>query len=256
MNKKKEWVTNEAQDFTLENIQRLFLGQIPAVIIKNFISKDQCSKILENLKTRSEDSYAHVDVKVYRYGLSFSEKYANGQLQNYFDQVAFYYEDFEKIFSPLGRNPIFTIVDKFGPNASVMQDNNRKYFAGTFRYINGHAPIHFDYAPLECPDQKLAQVQYQLTFNLYLKTSKSGGALHVYDDQGGFENKDEFKEKNYFHYRDEFTERKKFVYEPVQGDLLFFNSQNFHEILAPSEMRITQSAFIGLLPNEKIIFWS
>ncbi|WP_307878340.1 hypothetical protein [Acinetobacter seifertii] len=44
---------------------------------------------------------------------------------------------------------------------------------------------------------------------------------------------------------------------PEVGDLIIFNTQNFHEVLGnPNGYRISQTSFFGLREDESLGFWS
>lgn len=139
----------------------------------------------------------------------------------------------------------------------IAKENNYlgKYFAGLIRHINV-ALLHLDFAQLDAPDWKIGCCMEQLSWNLYIRVPKSGGECIVHNRQW-CTNDEKYKLPNSYGYDPSLVENSQTKYiAPVLGDLVLFNSRNFHQVLPGQGERITMSSFIGRVPTGDLVFWS
>jgi len=102
---------------------------------------------------------------------------------------------------------------------------------------------------------KIEEVEKQLSWNLYLN-QPVGGDLKVYSRF--YELKDEAKRVKGEYYYDYslVKDAQVFSYTPRVGEIVVFNSRNFHEVLPVSGDRFSLSSFIGKFPNGDLGLWS
>jgi len=131
------------------------------------------------------------------------------------------------------------------------------YYVGLFRFFDpgAFAYIHFDYAPYDWKGWAIEEINQQISFNLYLKLPKTGGELVVYNKQWEKEKYNKYRLPDSiasYGYNEDLVKDVEYLeYAPRKGDLLFFNSRNFHEVKKGDDFRLSMSSFIGRKDDDK-----
>ena len=121
----------------------------------------------------------------------------------------------------------------------------------------------------DCQGWEIGHIAAQITWNILL-AAVAGGETIIYDRQWQGVADDVLFRKPLpsYAYSPTGLQGKLFkVMPPVEGDVTFFNSRNFHEVKpcdrtmdGPKEvMRLTMSSFVGLLEGragKELILWS
>jgi hypothetical protein len=206
--------------------------------------------------------YEHVVAPVAKLGLVQMEAYLKGDKARYFGGVIAANAATSCVFEGVCGNPLYSLIRIFseltGRPAAIADEGNAfgPYFAGTFRRITGPGHIHFDFGAAETRDWLISNVTAQLSWNLYLSSHEVGGELIVYETQWHPDLAHHQVLGEYFFEPAAVAGGRQLVYSPCRGDVVVFNSRNFHEIKAPEAPRYTQSSFIGALPDGTLAFWS
>lgn len=254
-----KWLTLNDCEINSKNLQALFKNQIPAIRIPKFASSGECEKLSLAIENIGFDFYENVEPPIGRIGITQFE-YGNTRKFDYFNAVKRATETYKKVaslsFDPLERLTEFLRYNV--PNkVQVAYDNEAysHYFAGLIRHIN-IALLHMDFARLDAPNWEIGSITSQLAWNLYVKEPSQGGICKVYNRQ--WEPEDEkYKIPNSYGYDYSLVAGSEIKQNfPVIGDLVIFNSRNFHEVLPAIGERITISSFIGKMPGGDIVFWS
>jgi hypothetical protein len=122
-----------------------------------------------------------------------------------------------------------------------------------------HLLPHADFAPYDAADWSISAADSQLTWNIYLGCSPTGGAARVYRRPWTDDDDQHRDPGNYSHSAEIVAGCESVELEPRVGDLTLFNSRNFHEVDASGDhdLRVTLSSFIGRLRHpDRLIFWS
>ncbi len=129
------------------------------------------------------------------------------------------------------------------------------YFAGSFRNVMTLGHIHFDFAPFEAVGWNIDAVESQLSWNLYLN-QPMGGELRVYNR--AYQPADEALRvpKQYYYENAVVAGVEQFTYHPKIGDVVIFNSRNFHEVTQVTGDRYSLSSFIGRTTSGELHLWS
>lgn len=255
------WSHAQAAKLDKDSILDLFSFRIPAILVKGFLAPQYCERITHKLRLKEMGGYAHTSqTAVFKLGLSHMEHFLKSEEAAYFSKVPQMEAEFREIFDGICENPTQLLTQEFralGFSAENAADPAGKYFAGGFRRIDGHVPPHFDYHALEAKNCLPAKSLAQLSWNLYLSTPRAGGELIVHELLGGPDVEHLKMGSTPYYDLSSRNDVRRYQYEPSVGDLVLFNSRCFHEVL-PSEAgtRFTQSSFIGLLDNDRVIFWS
>ncbi|KAI0502804.1 hypothetical protein F5B22DRAFT_640628 [Xylaria bambusicola] len=243
------WFTFGEETLSSESIQRLLENRIPVVREKQFLTAEECRKLLEITKTH--------------------------EISEYFDNVENARSLQARWKTEAGIDIVHRIAEKLheitGIPVEIAQDGGREYFAGMVRASDAGIDVHADWAPYEAPAWAISKISRQLTWNILLN-EVPGGETIIYDRQWRAPEDDlKWRPAHRTHsYQKRMLEGRPFKVMPaVPGDLTFFSPRNFHEVL-PCETssaqptaatRFTVSSMVGLKPAQgsepaKFVLWS
>lgn len=249
-------------------VNQLSDNTIAAVRIPNAYTKDELATILDNISRNGVTWYPNFEFKQGRIGISATE-YAskiNGK-DAYFMLEAESSKIRDKIF-PNKLDPVQKMLNFFsqGFDASIAHEpapgnENEKYFTGLVRSMCKASTTHFDFAPHQLPGWGVARAQSQLSALIYLQTAGQGGELTIYNRQWNEDdekyNKD-INEKGPNGFKSDFLEGVDSVtIEPAQGELVIFNSKNFHKVeaMTTEAPRLSVNSFVSLI-DDKLQLWN
>lgn len=269
------WRTLEDQPLTRASIRDLFENTIPTIRHEKFLSKEECQKSVEVIKTHQIGSYNEKIVfpRVGSVGITqFDHK----------NDKSTYFKGVDEANTLQNRLRQEGNIDILGYVAALLQkttglttriarEGDQEYFAGLLRAVDNYIQIHPDYGPYDGPDWEIGSISSQLTWNVLLKRIHGGDTI-IYDRQWQGVQDDAVFQKAFPRYAYAPTGIQGCIFkalQAVEGDLTFFNSRNFHEVKPcdqawdrPEEVvRYTMSSFVGLLPRKEdsppcLILWS
>jgi hypothetical protein len=249
---------------TEENMDLLIDFKIPGIIVKNFIPPEVCQVVAERLREIEFGTYDHLeDIPVYHIGVCHNQ-WAHDDKDIYFSKKSQAQQSIDKVYEFLNINPVDAVIDAFesrtGRKASIFEEPGfGQYFAGAFRSFRGHGKLHVDHAPSHIHQPwEITKIQRQLTWNIYYTMLDTGGELVIYDTIHTPQNETMKVSDDYYFPYEVLEGPEKVVIEPEVGDLIIFNTQNFHEILGNNGggHRISQTSFIGLKQDGSLGLWS
>jgi Rps23 Pro-64 3,4-dihydroxylase Tpa1-like proline 4-hydroxylase len=136
--------------------------------------------------------------------------------------------------------------------------SNQHYFAGLIRII-GRTRLHFDWAPHDALDWTIGQITAQLAWNIYLQAGERGGTTRVYHRAWQLED-ESYREPGSYAFDPALVQNDACVeIVPRAGELVLFNSRNYHEVdkVEGARQRMSISSFIGLLRSRQTLaLWS
>ncbi|ALF56359.1 hypothetical protein ACX27_12185 [Nostoc piscinale CENA21] len=242
-----------------ENLQALLRNEIPSIRISKFSSIEECHKLALAIEKVGFDFYRNVEPPIGRIGTTQFE-YRNRDKSGYFDAVKKASQTYNKVTS-LAFDPLKRLATILRQNVSSKieiayeNENYGYYFAGLIRQIN-IALLHIDFAQLDAPDWRIGNISSQLVWNLYIKAPSQGGICKVYNRQWQPDD-EKYKIPGSYGYNSSLVANSEVKQNiPITGDLVIFNSRNFHEVLPGIGERITISSFIGKMPGGDLVFWS
>ncbi|MDZ8189306.1 MAG: hypothetical protein RMX96_31265 [Nostoc sp. ChiSLP02] len=242
-----------------QNFQALLKNEIPSIRIPKFASSEECNKLALAIEKVGFDFYRNVEPPIGRIGITQFE-YRNRDKLGYFDAVKKANTTYNQVtslsFDPLKRLAT-TLRQNVSSKVKIAYEDEAygDYFAGLIRQIN-IALLHIDFAQLDAPNWRIGNITSQLVWNLYVKAPSQGGICKVYNRQ--WQPKDEkYKIPDSYGYDSSLVANSEVKHNiPLIGDLVIFNSRNFHEVLPGIGERITISSFIGQMPGGDLVFWS
>ncbi|MEZ8273196.1 hypothetical protein AB6C54_18430 [Vibrio splendidus] len=254
------WITNELCELNEKNMNLLLDFKIPGIIVRNFIEPETCQIVAERL----EASYGHMEGVPVNQQVMCHNRYSHMKKSIYFFKKNKAEKELQSIYKDLKLNPVQMVIDtlKEGTNRSVgiyEEEGFGEYFAGAFRSFKGHGKLHVDHAPSHIQqDWIVTKLLRQLSWNIYYTNYKDdGGELIIYDTIHTKEN-DKLKIEDDYYFPYEVLESDIHCkVKPGNGDLIIFNTQNFHEIMGHSNgCRISQTSFMGLNEDGTLKLWS
>lgn len=167
------------------------------------------------------------------------------------------------LFNSINLNVLDYILSFFKKtliNIEIPKENNDLYYSGLIRQIS-RAYLHFDFAPYDAFGWAIENVINQLAWNVYMQTSETGGEIKIYDQQWQPKIFDSHKMENNngsYGFKESVVKNIRSIsIQPEVGDLVLFNSRNFHEVLSASDTkRISISSFLGQFSDGNWIAWS
>lgn len=246
----------ETIGLSLDSLDDLFENRVAAVRVPRFASVAECDAFCRSADAHGYDYYQGVVPPIGKIGITQFESGAGG-MDSYFSKAREAAETLQRLtessFDPLAR--VLAAFAEFAQPSIASQENIGSYFAGLVRQIRT-ALLHVDWGPLDAPGWEIGGIDAQLAWNIYLKAPFGGGECVVYNRQWRATD-ERLKLPDSYGYCDSVVagaERLHLV--PRVGDLVLFNSRNFHEVRATMEERITISSFVGRKRNGDICLWS
>ncbi len=245
---------------TAENLNLLFRNKIPFIRISAFATPKECKSVISAAEAHTGfNFYRNVEPRIDRIGNTVFE-YNSISADSYFANSVEAARLQERIFA-----------DSFDAVARMMQRLHRHagmparratrasgtpYYAGLIRRIEQGTLLHIDFAPAEQRDWDVANVECQLAWNLYLRTSdKDEGRTHVYERQ--WQPTDDAHREGSYGYAWHLVEgSRKANFLPCVGEVVIFNTRNYHYVDATSGERVTVTSAIGNLPHGEVVLWS
>ncbi|AUH49402.1 hypothetical protein CXB49_00380 [Chromobacterium sp. ATCC 53434] len=256
------WIRNELCALTEENLNLLMDFKIPGIIVENFIPVETCERVAQRLRETAFDNYDHLkDIPVHHIGLCHNQ-WAHSEKPIYFDKKDQAQQVIDEIYDSLNIDPVAMVIDALAqtgrPVGLFEEPGFGQYFAGAFRSFRGHGRLHADHAPSHIKQPwSVTEISRQMTWNIYYSMLNTGGELVIYDTIHTAAN-DHMKVPGEYYFPYEVLEREDHLrIRPKVGDLILFNTQNFHEILGNTDgHRISQTSFIGLKQDGSLGLWS
>ncbi|HEU4403937.1 MAG TPA: hypothetical protein VFS43_01385 [Polyangiaceae bacterium] len=257
------WIKQELCELTEENLNLLLNFKIPGIIIKGFLPRETCHAVAERLRAMSFANYGHLkDIPVHQVGLCHNE-WAHVEKSVYFSKKDQAQAIVDGIYQGLTIDPVRMVIDAIAsrgkrPAGLFEEPGFGSYFAGAFRSFRGHGRLHADHAPSHIRQPwAVTEISRQMTWNVYYSMLNHGGELVIYDTIHTSEN-DTMKVPGEYYFPYEVLEGPDHLkITPEVGDMIMFNTQNFHEILGNTDgHRISQTSFIGLKKDGSLGLWS
>lgn len=257
------WITSELCELNEQNMDLLLAFKIPGIRIENFIAPELCERIAQRLRNLSFETYGHLkDIPVQHVGVCHNQ-WAHQDKSVYFEKIEAARHLVAELYAGLNVDPVEMVMQaiagRTGRRVGLFEEpGHGKYFAGAFRSFRGHGRLHADHAPSHIKQPwAVTAIQRQLTWNIYFSMLRSGGEVVIYDTIHTAKN-DVMKVPGEYYFPYEVLEREDHVkIRPNVGDLIIFNTQNFHEILGNTDgYRISQTSFMGLRPDGSLGLWS
>ena len=253
------WVARGDARLTAGSLSALLANEIPFIRVPDFAEAGECERLLAAAARRGFDAYRNVEPRIDRFGNTVFEFNGMSRLE-YFQRNrelgAAQTQIFEASFDPVHRI-IALLWSRAGRRAEVARnDRGEPYYAGLIRRIEAGTQVHVDFAPGEQPGWEVDRVTHQLSWNLYLRVPPGmGGRTHIFHRQWD-PSCNVYKSGSYGYDPSVVEGIESASFQPVRGELVLFNTRNFHFVEPAGGDRITVTSAIGRLPDDGLILWS
>lgn len=256
----QDWNEQLVTSLDPNSFRMLLDNKVSSIRIPNFASYRECEDLVKSASKVGFSAYRDVVPKINKLGLTAFE-YDKISKEKYFEdrQAAVHtqYSVFEQSFDPLQRMHGL-IRDRTNYFPRIAEEKGfGKYYAGLIRRIEEGTLLHIDYAPIEQSHwNEITTVKHQLAWNLYLRVSNPDeGHTSIYNKL--WDGQDEaYKGDSYGYDPALVSGHRKAQFKPVTGDVVIFNTQNFHQVDPTEGERVTFTSAMGTLANNELIFWS
>lgn len=255
----RSWADRGTDVLTSDTLQQLMDNLVPYIRLPGFAGKAACDALADCVVNAAFGSYRGVEPRIDRMGCTVFEYDAVGK-GDYFAASRLAAEARDRLFlvsfDPLDMM-IRLLSGNTGRRTSVAKSRaGQSYYAGLFRRIVQGTKLHVDYAPAEQRGWEICDVKHQLTWNLYLKVDGgSSGHTTVYCRQWRPED-NRFKEGSYGFNREVVAGSEHATFQPAVGEVVLFNTKNYHEVVPSLGDRITVTSAIGETSQGDLILWS
>ncbi|KAI0538362.1 hypothetical protein GGR58DRAFT_513067 [Xylaria digitata] len=259
------WTTFQEQKMSKQSLFDLFAGNIPVIRQEEFLSLEECAKMVEVLKDHKIGIYDinHVWPRVDKEGYFAKVKEACSLQDRWRDELGI--DVVERV--------MHSLKTASGMIVRCAREEEKDYFAGVIRAIDTGIQIHADYAPFEGNGWEIGRIVAQMSWNILLNPT-AGGDTFIFDRQWQAPKDDLAWRKAFpkYAYDPRIVDGHALkVVKPTPGDLYWINPRNFHEVRAcdiskdsadkGALTRYTVSSFAGFVPAhdgepDTIILWS
>jgi hypothetical protein len=247
-----------------ECIKSLISGESLALRIPNFISKDTCNFVAKKILERQDKGNYNKAEEIGRIGLAHFEIDNADKFNEYHDNAVKNTLRLRNIFEPYLSpvDKLRLILDEiWAPGASIEILYGRKCFVGICRIIDPSIELlaHNDRLDRDSPDSYQAiSLLGQLSANIFIQVPNIGGGLRIWSKQPESEIDYQKLKSGSYGIKLEALGKPSVIIQPEQGDLIIFNTRNYHGVAAGSGgARINVGMFIGYRGEAApLTYWS
>jgi hypothetical protein len=242
-------------------LDQLFGGTIAGLCIPAFLSPAECAQLRQRADALEFSDYVSVFPSIGRVGLTVFEYDRLGK-HRYFEAVADAQQRLERVTQGVC-DPVARVRERIASLAPTRrveiaeEPGHGQYFAGLLRRIESGTLIHVDFAPSEQPSWSVGGVDSQAVWNIYLDVpSTDPGVIRVWQRQWSPED-ERYKIADSYGYRpDVVADSLSAEIEPRLGMLVMINTRHFHQVSPADGARLTISAALGRLGDDRLVMWS
>ncbi|MEN9774459.1 MAG: hypothetical protein RL322_1529 [Pseudomonadota bacterium] len=245
-----------------DSLLALLDNRIPAIHVPGYVSPAQCEQFCRAVRSAPLRHYS-VQPPVAYVGMAQYEYRWNRPKADYFSDVAAAEQSCQAIFDA-GFDPVSQVIESLeaawaGPVGRAQEPGLGHYFAGIIRLAGGGIKLHADYAPINAPGWSVADLDAQIGWNIYFEVPDVGGDTIVYGEPWQADLVDGQAPPSYGLDHAALAEAPSYRFHPRQGELVFFNVRNPHEVLGADgagSSRVSIGAFVGRMPDGRLVLWS
>lgn len=247
-----------------KSLQEIIQKEKLAVLISRFMPEDVCKKLQKNIEDLGVDWYPNCTGKQGRIGIGATEfSHRQDGKETYFSSIGQAEKNLQRILDGT-KNPcdqLIELINPHFPTARASEVGYGNYFCGLIRAMGSASTLHYDFAPTQARGWSIDRIGEQLAVVFYFSLPESGGSLRIYERRWTAEDEahnNDVAEKGPFGFSEDFLSGVPFVeVMPKIGDVIIFNSRNFHMVTTPDDgsVRFSMNAFLGSCDNS-LIMWN
>jgi hypothetical protein len=253
------WSESGVDRLTKDSLRKLLNNKIPYIRIQNFASPQECKALITEVECQEFGLYDNVMPPIERIGCTVFESYRN-KSEGYFQLGKREAQKRDRIFSS-SFNPLDRLISMLagvsGRDVGIARNQfGEYYYAGLLRKIEQGTELHIDFAPAEQDDWEICDVVNQLAWNLYLQVGASGSGQILIHDRAWEPEDEAYKHGSYGYHMDLVKDCDLVTLNPQKGEVILFNTRNYHLVTPSKGTRVTVASAIGELPDSQLVFWS
>lgn len=250
------WRTNQTARFSAAGMRALFNNEIPAIRIPVFATRAECDALLTAIYSLTFRNTHFNPASVQRIGPScFGFK---DRKDAYFEAAGRYTTDWKR----LGAHAVDPVRRLVATMADAGIDLRRAYEPGYGHYApsfikkrTGSQLLHTDTATM-MDGWVLRKNTTQVAWNLYVKLAQGHDSTTIYDRVEKPGDEKFTSEYQDYYLEDVVGNADSVTIRPAVGDLIFFNSYNYHRVHSSDKDRITIGGFLAPAVSEAAIYWA
>jgi hypothetical protein len=251
--------SNPSSVLTKETLGQLISGEIPTIHLEGFCSEEECKKLTDSANANGFDLYRNTFPPIGRIGLARYD-YTAFERANYFEKynetTEMLRQIYARAFDPVTRF-MRLLADRCEVEVAPASERGfGEHSIGVFRNFGKGSPVHMDFVPFEAKGWDVSQVKAHLSWNVYLSLSGLGGRTSIYKKMWQIED-EIFRLQESYGYEDALVrDIPRYTFSPRLGEVVFFNSRNYHRVESTTGNRLTCGSFFG--PSQggnKFLFW-
>ncbi|MBJ2217522.1 2OG-Fe(II) oxygenase [Pseudomonas sp. MF7453] len=262
----------ELEQLDSQSLSKLISGQVLAIRVPDFANEKTSARLIHSIsETAKLEQYSHETYEgghvvqhfygVHRWGTPFNSTYgkATGSeaQRKYYADAAHMRSLIDRICAPQ-QPPIQALMQQLqaiwpqGAVAAAFQ--GQPMFCGIIRAMFPETAHLSETVPhVDCLPRSVAELEQQLSANIYLQTPPSGGELIIWDTPAfAYDEVKRFEGAQLPEQRLQTPLRIR----PRKNELVIINTRRPHAICGfDSGTRISMQSFIGYIPGEPFYFW-
>lgn len=257
------WEDEGVHELSPGSLDALLGNRIAAIGVPSFASADECAALVAAV---DEELFLYSPLQAPPIGRLGITQYSHckGPPERYFaaleDARAPVRRIFGRSFDPVARL-MARVRQMCASHVEIARsEEHGEYGAGLVRVIHEYAGLHFDFVPIEIEEKgwDIDDIDAQISWNLHVSAATTGGACVVYDRQCIVEHEAAKADPDDLLADRALVEgRARVSLTGAVGDVMLFNTRNYHEILpCRGGRRLTVSSFIGRKPDGRLVLWS
>ena len=258
------WSQIKSPVITKENLEAVLDNKVSFLSIEGFLDRRDCESLLRALSNGKLGGYDYnfdqeLTPECEHYMTTHYLFEENSHKEVYFKEAKKSLEQYEELVKEAG-------VEAFGQLQSALRaagyeveeatENGYRYSSAMVRNLIEGASLHPDYAPFLAVDWAIKNIDRQLAWNIYLDMPAKGGETVVYNKPWIKEDDRFIKGSSYAYDPEVIASKERAAIKPKVGDLVIFNSRNFHEVSkGEGGRRWTMGGHLATTPEGKILSW-
>ncbi|MFI6044218.1 hypothetical protein ACIA8C_21485 [Nocardia sp. NPDC051321] len=253
------WNLVRAEKLDAELLKALLDNEIAAVSVPEFLSEQTCRDAVEGIERSGLDYYLNVEPPVGRIGITqYEHRRGEENRRAYLAAAPAANQRRRAVFAQSG-DLLELVTDAIAAawpgTVGLAYEGDQQYFAGLVRVIR-KGLLHCDWAPNDAPGWAIGSVDAQITWNVFCQVPESGGVTNVYNRPWDPDAEQSLVPDSYAYDASLVDGCAHVRIEPSPGELVLFNSRNFHSIESSEGVeRISVSSFVGRIGSD-LVLWS
>lgn len=245
-----------------QSVADLFDNRFAAIQVRGFLTPEQNQKIVDAVRAWGliVYNYQHAtDVPKAQHLFETHYLYEDKKPEEYFAITPHVIEDYRRFCKEIGFDPALLFADSIqrltGSPVRIAEQDGQMYTYAIVRELQNSALLHADYAHFLDAKWSLSRIVKQFAWNIYLTDPQDGGDVVVYNHPWSRQD-DQWQIGQTYGYSHEVVKgAERCAIQVAPRQLVIFNSRNFHEVTASSQMRLSIGGHLGVDADGHMWIW-